>query len=163
MAKKKAITKGMGSNREGQNPPKDTRFPKGTSGNRKGRPKGSKNLSTLIMKVADEPVIVTVNGKKRRISKVHATAMQLANQAVGGKQAAINKFFDLIDDIEKRAAAARPPEFPISLLDLEVLRAAYERMKSCEQDKQDESKSSEDPANRNGRSNRDPEAGDAES
>jgi hypothetical protein len=135
MAKKKSAAK-TSNKGDGRNPPKDTRYRPGQTGNRFGRPKGSKNLRTLIMDAANEPVIVTLNGKKRRISKVHATAMQLANKAVGGNQPAINKFFDLIDDIETGAAAARPAQFPISEPDLEVLRAAYERMKQCEREDQ---------------------------
>lgn len=131
----------------GGNPPKSTQYRPGESGNKKGRPKGSKNLSTLIMEAAHEPVIVTVNGKKRRISKVHATAMQLANKAAGGDQPAINKLFDLIDDIETRAAAARPSQFPISEPDLEVLRAAYARMKQCEPRDQEDRKNTEEPMN----------------
>ena len=38
--------KGAGQKIGRGNPPKHTRFQKGTSGNPKGRPKGSKNLST---------------------------------------------------------------------------------------------------------------------
>jgi adenylosuccinate synthase len=111
------------------NPPKDTQFRKGTSGNPKGRPKGSKNLSTYLMEAARDQVAATVGGKSRRISKIQATAMQLATKAASGDQAAINKFLDWMDEIETRAAAARPAQFPLSEPDMEVIRATYERMK----------------------------------
>jgi hypothetical protein len=116
------------------NPPKHTQYPKGVSGNARGRPKGSKNLRTLIMEAAHDEVTATIDGKARRISKLQATAMQLATKASLGDQAAINKFLDWIDDIETQAAAARPAQFPLEQCDVEVLRAAYERMKQCHPD-----------------------------
>ena len=66
------------------NPPEHTRFAKGTSGNLKGRPKGSKNLSTIIMDAAKAQVTATIDGKRRKISKLVASAMQLATKAAGG-------------------------------------------------------------------------------
>jgi hypothetical protein len=114
------------------NPPRRTQFRKGISGNPKGRPKGSKNLATLIMEAADDHVTATIDGKPRKISKLQATTMQLATKAAGGNQAAMNELLDRIDEIETRAEAAKPSQFPLSEPDLEVLRAAYERMKQCE-------------------------------
>ena len=117
------------------NPPKHTQFRKGTTGNPKGRPKGSKNLSTYLMEAARDQVSATVGGKTRKISKIQATAMQLATKAAGGDQAAIGKFLDWMDEIETRAAAVKPSQFPLSAPDIEVLRAAYERMKQCDTEK----------------------------
>ena len=113
-------------------PPKHTQFPKGKSGNPKGRPKGSKNMSTYLMEAAHDQVSATIGGKARNISKLQATAMQLATKAASGDQVAINKFLDWMDEIESRAAAARPSQFPISEADIEVIRETYERMKRCE-------------------------------
>jgi hypothetical protein len=113
-------------------PPKHTQFPKGKSGNPKGRPKGSKNLSTLLTEAAHDRVSATIGGKARTISKLQATAMQLATKAASGDQVAINKFLDWMDEIETRAAAARPSQFPLSEADIEVIRETYERMKRCE-------------------------------
>jgi adenylosuccinate synthase len=117
------------------NPPKHTQFRKGTTGNPKGRPKGSKNLSTYLMEAARDQVSATVGGKTRKISKIQATAMQLATKAAGGDQAAMGKLLDWIDEIETRAAAVRPSQFPLSAPDIEVLRTVYERMKQCETEK----------------------------
>ena len=109
-------------------PPRSQRFKKGMSGNPGGRPKGSKNLSTIIMDVARQQVNATVGGKTRKLSTVQATAMQLAGKAAGGDQRAMNAFLDWIDQIEARAAAAKPATFPLSAPDVEVLRAMYDRM-----------------------------------
>jgi hypothetical protein len=113
-------------------PPKHTQFRKGASGNPKGRPKGSRNLSTLLREAADDQVSATIGGKVRNISKLQASAMQLATKAASGDQAAINKLLDWVDEIESRAAAARPSQFPLSEADIEVIRETYERMKRCE-------------------------------
>ncbi len=135
MAKKRKKGSGSGQKVGRGNPPKHTQFRKGKTGNPKGRPKGSKNLSTIIMEAARDPVIATVAGKKRKISKIQATAMQLATKAAGGDQAAMGKFLDWVDEIETRAAAVKPSQFPLSAPDIEVLRVMYERMKQCDPEK----------------------------
>ena len=117
------------------NPPKHTQFRKGTSGNPRGRPKGSKNLSTYLMEAARDRVTVTVGGRTRTISKLQATAMQLATKAAGGDQAAIGRLLDWIDDIETRADSVKPSQYPIGAPDIEVIRSVYERMKQCDPEK----------------------------
>src|SRR5262245_4055714 len=124
--------KGAGQRVGRGNPPKQTQFRKGTSGNPTGRPKGSKNLSTLIREAANQQVVATINGKQRRISTVQATTLQLATKAASGNQVMLGKFLDWVDEIETRATAAKPAQFPLSAPDVDVLRAAYERMKQCE-------------------------------
>lgn len=113
------------------NPPKHTQFKKGVSGNKKGRPKGSKNLSTLLMEAARDQVTATIDGKTRKISKLQATAMQLATKAAGGDQTSIARFLDWIDEMEKRSAAVKPAEFPFTDADLQVLHAVHKRMTLC--------------------------------
>jgi hypothetical protein len=83
------------------------------------------------MEAARDQVTATVGGRARKISKIQATAMQLATKAAGGDQAAMGRFLDWVDEIETRASAVKPTQFPLSVPDIEVLRAAYERMKQC--------------------------------
>lgn len=123
----------------GREPPKHSRFVKGRSGNPKGRPKGSKNLATIIAAAARDQVTATIDGQPRNISKLQATAMQMATQAAGGKPQMVARFLEWIDEIEHRAAAARPPEPPLSEADLEVIRAVHARMQLCKpKEKQDD-------------------------
>jgi hypothetical protein len=65
-------------------PPKETQFAKGRSGNRKGRPKGSKNIATTFHEITDELIHVTENGKSRSMTKLHAIMLQMVNKAVSG-------------------------------------------------------------------------------
>ena len=87
-----------------------------------------------MMQAAHNPVTAIIGGKKRTISSLHATTMQLAKKAAGGDSKSMAKFLDWVDKIESRAAATRPTQFPLSQPDVEVLRAAYERMKQCNPD-----------------------------
>jgi Family of unknown function (DUF5681) len=121
-----------------RNPPKHTQFGKGQSGNKKGRPKGSKNLATIVMEAAGDTVTATIDGKPRKISKVQATAMQLANQAASGDPAFVERFLKWVDEFERRAAAAKPAAFPFSEADREVLQAIHERMRLCTSPKEGE-------------------------
>jgi hypothetical protein len=63
-------------------PPAHTRFQSGRSGNPKGRPKGSKSFSTLLAEELNQPVTLTENGKRKRMSKQQALAKQLTNKAL---------------------------------------------------------------------------------
>lgn len=65
-------------------PPKATRFKPGQSGNKKGRPKGSKNNATLLNLELDKRITITENGKKQTITKREAMFKQLVNGAIGG-------------------------------------------------------------------------------
>ena len=134
MAKKRKKGSGSGQKVGRGYPPKHTQFQKGQSGNKKGRPKGSKNLSTYIMEAARDHVTATVGGRTRKISKIQATAMQLATKAASGHPASISEFLDWVDEIESRDAAARPTQFSLSPPDVVVLRETYERMKECDLD-----------------------------
>ena len=140
LAKKPAPkqTKGAAQRVGRGNPPKHTQFVKGQTGNPHGRPRGSKNVRTIIMAAARDQVTATIDGKPRKISKLQATAMQLATKAASGDQKAVGQMLDWVDDIETRAAAVKPTQFPFEKSDLEVLKAVYVRMKLFEEPEQDQ-------------------------
>ena len=75
MAKKRKMARGA---QKGGNPPKHTQFRKGTSGNPRGRPKGSKNLATYLMEAARDQVSATVGG--RNSSDFEATSDHYATR-----------------------------------------------------------------------------------
>ena len=87
-------------------PPRHTRFKKGQSGNPRGRPSGSKNLSTLLSEVLNELVVVAESSGRRKITKRRAIIMQLVNQAAKADWRATKLLLDILQAIEARAEPA---------------------------------------------------------
>jgi hypothetical protein len=83
-------------------PPRHTRFKKGQSGNPRGRPGGSKNLSTLLTEALNEVVIVAENGGRRKITKRQAIITQLVNQSAKADWRATKILLDILQVIEAR-------------------------------------------------------------
>lgn len=110
-------------------PPQRTQFRKGRSGNPHGRPKGSKNLATLLGETLDEQVTVTENGHRRSISKLEAAVKQLVNRAAAGDPKQMNQLFALTQWVEGRAEALAPPVDPLTEADRQVIAQIYERLK----------------------------------
>jgi hypothetical protein len=72
---------------------KDTRFPPGQSGNKKGRPKGSKNYRSELHKVYTEPVEIKLRGKRRPVAALVALQYVLLQRALNGDNAAARLVF----------------------------------------------------------------------
>ena len=94
-------------------PPVETRFQKGRSGNPKGRPKGSKNVQTIIRQVGREKVRITENGRTRSVTKNEAVVQRCAAKAMAGDHKAMQQFFALssyAEDSTQFAVAAMPQD-----------------------------------------------------
>ena len=109
-------------------PPQHTRFKKGESGNPTGRPKGSKNLTTLLEKELKQRVVVTENGRRRSITKQEAMVKHLVNKAVSGDRPLMQLLLDEIRLLEARAASS-PSGTNLDEADREVMRQIQERMR----------------------------------
>jgi hypothetical protein len=107
-------------------PPKTTRFQKGQSGNPKGRPKGSKNLSTLLEEELEQPVLITENGRRKKITKRRASMKQLVNRAASGEHRALQILINYLHDHEKQAASSAP-DLLIDEADQEIINGIFER------------------------------------
>ena len=70
-------------------PPRSTQFKPGQSGHAAGRPRGAKNFATALEQELNSRVMVTENGRRRRISKREVIAKHLVNKAASGDLKAI--------------------------------------------------------------------------
>jgi hypothetical protein len=110
-----------------RNPPQSTQFKKGHSGNPKGRPKGKRNLATVLEKTLQEKVVINENGRRKTITKLEAAVKQLVNKAASGDLRALHHLTALA-----RSADERSPEAPIAPsvmaeVDQKVLQGIFSR------------------------------------
>jgi Family of unknown function (DUF5681) len=112
-------------------PPGSTQFRKGVSGNPKGRPRGSKSLSSILAEMGCERVKVTINGRVRYVSKLETVIMQLSNQAANGDLKAIR---ELLVAHRIFAESEPPTEGPESLHERDklVIKNMLNRIRASE-------------------------------
>ena len=111
-------------------PPRHTRFKKGeASANPRGRPR--KNLAASLIEGLNKRVVVTENGRRRKIAVREAITSQLINKSATADLRAIKMLLDLIKDAEKQAGAATAPEPAprFTAADEEVVEQLIERLR----------------------------------
>jgi Family of unknown function (DUF5681) len=107
-------------------PPRQTRFKRGESGNPSGRPKGSKNLATLLEKELRQRVVVNENGRRRSITKQEAMVKHMVNKALSGDRRLLQLMLEEIRLLETRAASSATAI--IDDADQQVMRQIQERL-----------------------------------
>jgi len=112
-------------------PPRHAGFQKGRSGNPKGRPKGSKNLATLLNQALDEKVYVTEDGVRRRVTKRELVIKQLVNKSATADLRAIKQLTDIVERVEPRTGASQAPAEPpqLTATDREVIELFVARLR----------------------------------
>jgi hypothetical protein len=108
-------------------PPRHTRFKRGQSGNPRGRPRGSKNLPTLLTEALNKRVIVAENEGRRKVTKREAIITQLVNRSAKADLRAIKILLDIIQDIERRTEPTSP-ETSFGLADQKVIEQLKARL-----------------------------------
>jgi Family of unknown function (DUF5681) len=91
-----------------QRPPRKGRFKPGESGNRRGRPKGSKNLRTYVIEHLSKKIPIIENGKTRKVSRAEAIAIQLVNQAAKGEPKGLAAVISLTREFDAAVSELRP-------------------------------------------------------
>jgi hypothetical protein len=89
-------------------PPIQTRFKKGQSGNPGGRPKRTKRIDLALNAELDTVISLTIDGKRRRLSKFEAIARQLFAKAFRGNIRACAMFLE-----HMRRRDAEEPQPPV--------------------------------------------------
>jgi hypothetical protein len=112
-------------------PPRHAGFQKGRSGNPKGRPKGSKNLATLVNQALDETVMVTEDGRRRRVTKREQVITQLVDKSAAADLRAIKQLTDIIQRAERRSEDSEAPSERTKLTppDKEVIELFVARLR----------------------------------
>lgn len=106
------------------------RWPDGTSGNPRGRPpKSKKGLTGHLQDALHETVSVTIAGEARKITKLQAMAMQIANKVASGDLRAIGQLKRLLAE---SPADVITPEPDTPLLHPETFRNLVARLRSTE-------------------------------
>jgi len=109
-------------------PAHHTRFKKGQSGNPRGRACGSKNLKTLLSEALNEPVIITENGRRRKITKREAIVREVVNCSATPDLRAVRIVFDLLRDIEGQTEPASAETAAFTAADEEVIEQLKARL-----------------------------------
>lgn len=90
-------------------PPKHTRFKKGRSGNPKGRPKASKNMSTLLLEGLARPIPIKEDGKTRHVPFREAWVQKLLVSTLKGN---VREQIALMKALQEFVPTAIDPEPP---------------------------------------------------
>jgi hypothetical protein len=81
-------------------PPVDRQFKPGQSGNPKGRPKGRKNLKTMLVDVLYTKVKLRGKNGTRTVSKLEAMIEVISNKALKGDPRALATIVQIADKLE---------------------------------------------------------------
>ena len=75
-------------------PPRSTRWKSGQSGNPRGRPRGSKNLVTILADALNEKLEIQERGKTRPVTAREAIVRRIIHEALKGNLKATNLVLD---------------------------------------------------------------------
>lgn len=89
-------------------PPRSSQFTPGRSGNPKGRPRGSRNASTLLDEALKERVTVSENGRRRKVTKLEVILKQLVNTAAKGDHRATRLLLEWTERLEITDRSGKP-------------------------------------------------------
>lgn len=78
-------------------PDKSKSWKPGQSGNRKGRPKGSKNIKTIARKAAKRTITVTKNGRKQQLTYLEVGIEHLQRAVARGSRGALREYIAFLE------------------------------------------------------------------
>jgi hypothetical protein len=108
-------------------PPKETRFQPGHSGNRKGRPSGTRNLDTDLRDELNEVIPVRIGDRSMKVSKQRAMLMALMAKALKGDTRAIVVILQMMAKFLPPDEAIATGGSALSADDQEILKRFIDR------------------------------------
>ena len=124
------------------NPPENTRFKTGRSGNPKGRPKGTLNMGTVLERKLREKVVINENGKKKTLTKLEAAINQLTNKAASGELRALQLLAKLVSTAEERIVQQPAADSDLNEADQKVVQGILKRLENSDKgDQKDDDES----------------------
>lgn len=108
-------------------PPAQYRFARGKSGNRAGRPKGTKNLKTDLLEEMQEQILVREGSREKKISKQRAMLKSVAAQAIKGNTRATSVVLGLLYRLT-HADGNNEPTVDLSDEDLAIIEGFTKRV-----------------------------------
>jgi hypothetical protein len=121
------------------NPPLDTRFRKGVSGNPRGRPKGSRNVAAVFAKSLREKVVVNENGQRKSITKLEAAIKQLVNKAAFGDHRSVQLIVNLSREAEAHDLSS-PERSALGEFDQSVMESIVRRFSNVNNERGEDTK-----------------------
>ena len=110
-------------------PPLHTRFQKGRSGNPNGRPRGRKNMSTLLSDALNGSVIVVESGRRKKITKREAIITQLVNRSASADLKATQIVLAMLREVEAQADGSADPA-ALTETDQQIIKRIQERLRN---------------------------------
>ena len=104
-----------------KNPPKQSRFKPGQSGNPSGRPKRKLLPPEAFFAELDKPILVKEGGKKRRMTREQALLMKTYSDAMAGDPSSRRFMYSVIE--RRSASAATTAPVDLSADDEAILQA----------------------------------------
>ena len=105
------------------------RFKEGQSGNPSGR--GAKSLPALFADALNETVVVTIDGRRRKLTKREAIIARMVDKSASADLRATKMLIDMMKEAEKKARVSAPPPEPRRLdeTDEEVVQQLVARLR----------------------------------
>ena len=110
-------------------PPTSSQFQPGHSGNPNGRPKGTRNVSSMARNTLERTINVKVRGTWRKMTVRKAAYLRLAERAVAGDAKALD-FLLLLESEEHPCGPDHAQTEPLSAKDFELLQSFFDRRRT---------------------------------
>jgi hypothetical protein len=113
-------------------PPKQHQYKPGQSGNPRGRPRSEpRNPATLLDEMLDESLYVTIDGRRKKVSRREAIALKYITEALAGDEKAMRFILTRKNNYRSGDLSGVKPDYTLlTTEELSKLRALIMKAKS---------------------------------